>query len=241
MHGYNCKASWETSQQQCRCQLTPPCSIARLNSGGFVLSLRLGSCSYSCGTLVLRFVMVEWEVEGRCIVFVGQGPYVFAIFVVGGVLLCALEGGGPVCRVWGPGVLRVCRFCRSWGFVVYIGWRIRGCCGFRDPDSADKSPLSVAGDISVNTHRMLHPSLFSCHPTPMVDPSTLLTDHAHIPHWRGEATCWLLAMMCWRPLSVRGGRYKVIRYIQLKKTSEKHFYLPIFAFSRPWSMMVGGM
>jgi len=71
-------------------------------------------------------------------------------------------------------------------FSVHIGQCLCGVCG---PHGANKPSLSVTGDESRSYSTrttILHPPHFSSHLMPAADPS-ISRNHAHIPHWRGEA------------------------------------------------------
>jgi hypothetical protein len=86
--------------------------------------------------------------------------------------------------------------------------------------TSNKPILSVAGDDSVNTHQHLvcpasnlsqsrpaSPYLLAVYPS-------ISMNHAHIPHWRGEAMAmWcLLAVSCWQCLSGGEKRFSVIKH-----------------------------
>ena len=68
----------------------------------------------------------------------------------------------------------------------------------------------------------------------------MLTDHAHIPRWRGEASggCW--GCCCWQPLQGGEKIFTLVKLVQFKKTYNQMCYSPIFSVSRPWSASVGG-
>jgi len=130
-----------------------------------------------------------------------------------------------------------------YSLVVCIGPCFCGFHGLHGHRGINKPALSAGGDESVNVHHSVSPAsnlsqlIFSCQPIPAIYLS-ISTNHAHIPHWGGEAMWCLLAISCWQPLSGGRKRFSVIKCTQWKKTSNKHACSPIFTFSRPWG--VGG-
>ena len=112
--------------------------------------------------------------------FVGRRPYTLVVFFCKGLCLCAS--------------------------AVFVRFEVLVVLRNQDPSIAAEmmghwTRTNILYPLALHHMLFLPPHVAM----PTVDPS-MLTVHAHIPHWRGEAMWWSLRMWCWQPLKLEEWR-----------------------------------